>query len=223
VEPVRTIVVDDSLLIREGVVRLLDFDPGVDVVATCGSPEEALQTVAKLNPDVVLTDIRMPPTHTDEGIALARALRERDPETGVVVLSQHLTPAYAIGLLGDGSQGRGYLLKDRLHELEILTGALRTVAAGGCQIDPLVVEALTGAHPDAESSALAALTRREREILGDIAEGANNQAIADRRVLTRRAVEKHASAIFQKLGLTEDRDANRRVRAVLLFLAEDER
>lgn len=134
------------------------------------------------------------------------------------MLSQHLTASYAIGLLGDGSQGRGYLLKDRLHDLEMLSGALRTVAAGGCQIDPQVVEALATAT--AAASKLSALTTREREILSDIAEGASNQAIAERRSLTRGAVEKHASAVFQKLGLTQDHDANRRVRAVLIFLAE---
>ncbi len=220
-EPVRTVVVDDSLLVREGLVRLLEFAPEIDVVASCSSPAQALEAVAELRPDVVLTDIRMPPTQTDEGVVLASTLRERSPGTGVVVLSQHLTPGYAIGVLGDGSAGRGYLLKDRLHDLETLSAALRTVAAGGCQIDALVVEALTGG-PANVSSPLEALTRREREILGDIAEGANNQAIADRRVLTRRAVEKHASSIFQKLGLTGDRDANRRVRAVLIFLAGDE-
>lgn len=218
VDQVRTVVVDDSLLIRQGIVRLLDFDPGVAVVGEFDSPGQTLAAIDELEPDVVLTDIRMPPTHTDEGVVLANTLRERHPRLGVLVLSQHLTPEYAIGLLGHGSESRGYLLKDRLYDLEALSGALRTVAAGGCQIDPLVVEALTGGS---RASALDVLTPREREILADIAGGANNQAIADRRVLTRRAVEKHASAIFQKLGLTEDGDANRRVRAVLIYLAED--
>jgi len=218
VDPVRTVVVDDSLLIRQGIVRLLDFDDGIEVVGAFDSPQQALAAIEGLTPDVVLTDIRMPPTHTDEGIVLANTLRERSPELGVLVLSQHLTPRYAIGLLGSGSEGRGYLLKDRLHDLDTLAGALRTIAGGGCQIDPLVVEALTGGSA---ASALDVLTPRELQILGDIAEGANNQAIADRRVLTRRAVEKHASAIFQKLGLTDDEDANRRVRAVLVYLSEE--
>jgi DNA-binding NarL/FixJ family response regulator len=215
---VRTVVVDDSVLIREGVTRLLEIEPGVEVVAACASADEALLAVQSTQPDVLLTDIRMPPTHTDEGIVLAQTLRRASPRTGVVVLSQHLTPAYAIGLLGDGSQGRGYLLKDRLDDLAMLTDALRTVAGGGCQIDPEVVEALTtaGSRP----ASLSELTKREREILADIAEGASNQAIAQRRSLTRGAVEKHASSIFQKLGLTEDHDVNRRVRAVLVFLAE---
>lgn len=214
---VRTVVVDDSLLVREGVVRLLEFDASIEVVATCAAPPEALRAVDE-GADVVLTDIRMPPTHTDEGITLAQELRERHPDVGVLVLSQHVSPNYAIGLLDDGSVGRGYLLKDRLHDLDTLVDALTAVAAGGCRVDPLVVEALTsGARGD---SPLDQLTPREREILSDIAEGANNQAIADRRVLTRRAVEKHASSIFQKLSLTGDQDANRRVKAVLMYLAE---
>ncbi len=216
---IRAVVVDDSLIVREGVARLLDFDPAVEVVAACETPAEALAAVESPGADVVLTDIRMPPTHTDEGLQLARLLRERHPQVGVVVLSQHVSPAYAIGLLQDGSAGRGYLLKDRLHDLDTLGAALRTVSEGGCQVDPLVVEALTTGRGGG-NSILDELTPREREILGDIAEGATNQAIADRRVLTRRAVEKHASAIFQKLGLTDDEDGNRRVKAVLVYLAE---
>jgi len=201
---------------------MLELSPEVEVVASCESAEEALAAVQETGADVVLTDIRMPPTHTDEGIGLARTLRQRHPGVGVVVLSQHVSPEYAIGLLDAGSGGRGYLLKDRLHDLDSLEGALLTVAGGGCHIDPLVVEALTNAHSRA-ASALDQLTPREREILGDIAEGANNQAIADRRVLTRRAVEKHASSIFMKLGLADDPEANRRVRAVLVYLAETDR
>ncbi len=218
--PVRTVVVDDNLIVREGVLRLLEFEPEVEVVACCATAEEALRAVEETLPDAVLTDIRMPPTHTDEGLALARRLREAHPDLGVVVLSQHVSSAYAIGLLEDGPAGRGYLLKDRLHDVEALGQALRTVAAGGCYVDPLVVEALTEAQSRGAPSPLDQLTPREREILGDIAEGANNQAIADRRVLTRRAVEKHASSIFQKLGLTGDSEGNRRVKAVLLYLAE---
>lgn len=217
--PVRTVVVDDSLLVREGVLRLLEFDPGIEVIAACGDPAQALRTVAETQPDVVLTDIRMPPTHTDEGISLAHTLRELYPDVGVVVLSQHVSAEYAIGLLDQGSAGRGYLLKDRLHDLEMLTGALADVAAGGCRVDPLVVHALASERGATESP-LDQLTPRENEILADIAEGASNQAIADRRVLTRRAVEKHASSIFQKLGLTDDPGGNRRVKAVLVYLAE---
>ena len=220
--PVRTVVVDDSLLVREGILRLLEFDPGTEVVAACGDPVQALGAVEQARPDVVLTDIRMPPTHTDEGIALAHKLRDLHPDVGVVVLSQHVSPEYAIGLLDRGSAGRGYLLKDRLHDLQTLSGALADVATGGCRVDPLVVQALASERPQA-GSLLDQLTPRENEILADIAEGANNQAIADRRVLTRRAVEKHASSILQKLGLTDDPDGNRRVKAVLVYLAQARR
>jgi DNA-binding NarL/FixJ family response regulator len=198
---------------------MLEASDAVDVVASCECAEDALHAVAETHADVVLTDIRMPPTHTDEGIALARSLRERHPDVGVVVLSQHVSPEYAIGLLQEGSVGRGYLLKDRLHDIDALESALVSVAGGGCQIDPLVVQALTSARTR-PASPLEALTPRELEILGDIAEGANNQAIADRRVLTRRAVEKHASSIFMKLGLADDPDANRRVRSVLVYLRD---
>ncbi len=222
-EPVRTVVVDDSLLIREGVVRLLEFDPGIELIATCAEPEETLRILDSARVDVVLTDIRMPPTQTDEGIALAREMATRHPAVGVVVLSQHVSADYAIELLGDDPARRGYLLKDRLHDLETLGRALRAVAAGGCYVDPLVVEALASERAGSAASPLAQLTPREREILADIAEGANNQAIADRRFLTRRAVEKHASAVFQKLGLAENPAANRRVSAVLLYLAEQPR
>ncbi len=222
-ELIQTVVVDDSLLIREGVVRLLEFDPGVEVIATCAGPGEALRILDSSSVDVVLTDIRMPPTQTDEGIALARELATRHPTVGVVVLSQHVSAAYAIELLGEDPTRRGYLLKDRLHDVETLGRALRAVAAGGCYVDPLVVESLANKRAGSASSPLAHLTPREREILADIAEGANNQAIADRRFLTRRAVEKHASAIFQKLGLGENPTANRRVTAVLMYLAEQPR
>lgn len=218
--PIRAVVVDDSLLIREGLVSVLGLVDDIDVVASCGTPHEALQAVAEQRPDVVLTDIRMPPTQTDEGIVLARTLGAQYPELGIIVLSQHVSPEYAIGLLADGSARRGYLLKDRLHDVDVLSAALRTVAGGGCQIDPLVVEALMEARIGRSPTLLDRLTPREREILGDIAEGCNNQAIADRRVLTRRAVEKHASAIFMKLGLAHDEDANRRVKATLMYLAE---
>jgi DNA-binding NarL/FixJ family response regulator len=217
---VRVVVVDDSLLIREGVVRLLDVAAGIDVVAVCSTADEALAAVRDQRPDVVLTDICMPPSQSDEGIQLAHTLHEIHPGVGVVVLSQHVLPEYAIGLLDDGSAGRGYLLKDRLGDLETLSTALRTVAAGGCQIDPLVVEALVSARAGRASSLLDQLSDRELEILGEIAEGWNNQTIADRHSLTLGAVEKHASAIFMKLGLTRDEDANRRVKATLMYLAE---
>jgi len=216
--PVRVLVVDDSLLIREGVVRLLDVADDIVVVAVCATPDEALVAVREQHPDVVLTDICMPPTQTDEGIQLAHTLRKIHPGVGVVVLSQHVLPEYAIGLLDDGSAGRGYLLKDRLGDLDTLVTALRTVAAGGCQVDPLVVEALVGAGAGRAASPLDQLSHREMEILGEIAEGWSNQAIAARHSLTLGAVEKHASAIFMKLGLTRDEDANKRVKATLMYL-----
>lgn len=216
--PMQVMVVDDSLLIREGIVSVLEAEPDVRVVATCTGPEEALDALRNARPDVVLTDIRMPPTHTDEGIVLARALGERYPDLGVVVLSQHVSPEHAVALLDQGSSRRGYLLKDRLHDVDTLVGALRTVARGGCHIDPLVIEALMAGR-NAPASPVEDLTPREREILALIAEGWNNQAIADRLVLSRRAVEKHASAVFLKLGLANAQDTSRRVRATLMFLS----
>lgn len=221
---VRVVVVEDSLLVREGLLRLLEDEPDIEVVAACGSPGEARAAIAEKHPDVVLTDIRMPPTHSDEGLVLARELGERHPGLGVVILSQYLSPDYAITLLDERSEGRGYLIKDRVHRGAVLADALRTVAAGGCHVDPTVVHELlkSRANPSRsrKRSPLDELTPREREILGDIAEGLSNPAIADRRGLTRGAVEKHASSIFLKLGLTSDQDASRRVRATLIYLAE---
>jgi DNA-binding NarL/FixJ family response regulator len=214
----RLLVADDSALIREGLVRILQFDPAIAAVTACASADEVLHSVDREPPDVVITDIRMPPTCSDEGIVLAAELRRRDPRIGVVVLSQHVAPSYAIRLLGGGSAGRAYLLKDRIANLDELSAAISAVAQAGCHIDPLVVEAL--AARGTAAGTLQCLTSREREILADIAEGWNNQAIADRRVLTRRAVEKHASSIFNKLGLARDEHANPRVRAVLAYLAD---
>lgn len=217
--PIRVVAVDDSLLIREGVAALLGLVDGIELVASCASPGEARAAVEEHRPDVLLSDVRMPPTHRDEGLLLAAELGGTHPELGVVILSQHVSPEYAIALLEHRSRSRAYLLKDRLHDLDTLTAAIRTVAAGGCHIDPLVVEALMAARAGVRSR-LADLTPREREILADIAEGRSNQGIADHRVLTRRAVEKHASAIFAKLGLTGEGDTSRRVKATLLHLAE---
>ncbi len=218
--PIQVVAAEDSLLVREGLRTLLGLDARLELVSAHATADAALDAVAAERPDVVLTDIRMPPSHTDEGIRLAQALRDRHPEIGVVVLSQHLTPEYAIALLDAGSARRGYLLKDRLHDLDTLGAAIATVAAGGCHIDPLVVEALLAGRAPAPGSPLDALTPRELEILGDIAGGLSNQGIADRRVLTRRAVEKHATAIFSKLGLADAQDTSRRVRATLVYLAE---
>lgn len=216
---VRALVCDDSLLIREGLAALLALDGVIEIVASCDHPVLARRAVEEHAPDVALLDVRLPPTHSDEGIRLALELRSLPHPPGVLVLSQEVTPQWAITLLERGSAGVGYMLKDRVHDAGLLAGAVREVVSGGCHIDPLVVEALT--RPQAGGpSKLDDLTPREREILADIAEGWSNQGIADRRVLSRRAVEKHASSIFAKLGLTGAQDISRRVHAALLYLEE---
>jgi DNA-binding NarL/FixJ family response regulator len=219
----RVVVCDDSLLIREGIAGLFALDGSVEIVASCDHPVSARRAVEELGPDVALLDIRLPPTHTDEGIRLALELRALPAPPGVLVISQHLTPDYAIALLEHGSDGIGYLLKDRIDDAGALASAARDVAAGGCRIDPLVVDALFQREATRPASRLDELTPREREILADIAEGWSNQAIADRRVLSRRAVEKHAGSIFMKLGLANDQDFSRRVKATLVYLDEDPR
>ena len=216
----RVVVCDDSLLIREGIATLLALDGGIEIVASCDHPASARRAVEELRPDVAILDIRLPPTHTDEGIRLALELRALPRAPGVLVISQHLTPDYAIDLLEHGSAGIGYLLKDRIDDPGSLAAAARDVAAGGCRIDPLVVEALMRRHAERAPSPLDELTPREREILADVAAGWSNQAIADRLVVSRRAVEKHTSSIFTKLGLAGGHDYSRRVKAALLYLDE---
>lgn len=211
------VLAEDNALLREGLVRLLVTASDVEVVGSASDLPSALLTIARWNPDVVVTDIRMPPTSTDEGIALAARLREERPEVGVVVLSQHDEPSYALRLLEGGSERRAYLLKDRVAGADDLVAAVRTVAAGGSVIDPKVVERLV-VRGRAGSDTLAGLTPREREVLGEMAQGKSNAAIAASLVLTERAIEKHSNAIFSKLGLSEERDVNRRVRAVLMHL-----
>lgn len=201
---------------------MLALDDQLEVCAVCEDAQQALAAVEQAPPDVLITDIRMPPDHRDEGIRLAQRLRASHPSVGVLVLSQHASPEHAVALLGQDGSRRGYLLKDRVNDLAALTSAIRTVAAGGCQVDSAVLSALMAA-PAAPPATIAELTPREREILADIAEGASNQAIAERRVLTRGAVEKHATAIFNKLGLAGAKDANRRVKAVLIYLGALER
>jgi DNA-binding NarL/FixJ family response regulator len=174
--------------------------------------------VEKVDPDVVVTDIRMPPTGSDEGIRAANQLRIERPKVGVVVLSQYSEPSYALALLANGSDGRAYLLKERVSDIEDLLSAIRTVAEGGSVIDPRVVEQLVSATARNAPSDLDRLTAREREILSEMAQGKNNAAIAATLVLSERAVEKHSNSIFSKLGLSEERDVNRRVKAVLLWL-----
>jgi DNA-binding NarL/FixJ family response regulator len=214
----RVVLAEDSYLVREGVRLLLDTVEEVDLVATCGSLPELLDTVAALEPDVVVTDIRMPPTGTDEGIRAAELLRASHPRVGVVVLSQYVEPAFAVGLFGAGSGGRAYLLKERVGDVDELLRAITTVAQGGSMMDPAVVDALVAARRS-RPSVLDRLTAREREVLAQIATGRNNAAIARTLVLSERAVEKHINSIFAKLELTAEPDMHRRVRAVLLYLA----
>ncbi len=216
---IRVALAEDNLLIREGVCRLLEAEDDVQVVAACGDLDALLAAVEMQEPDVVLTDIRMPPTGSDEGIRAAASLRRTHPRVGVVVLSQYDDPTYAVSLLEAGSGGRAYLLKERVSEPEQLVGAIREVARGGSVIDPKIVETLVSARSRAADSPLAELTPREREVLAEMAQGKNNAAIAEALTLTTRAVERHINALFAKLPLDEQPDVDRRVKAVLLFLA----
>jgi DNA-binding NarL/FixJ family response regulator len=211
---------DDSLLIREALTRLLDDAPGVELVAACADADELEAIIDSDGLDVVLVDICMPPTLTDEGIELAARLRESHPEMGVVVLSAYCEPAYALKLLAGGSDGRAYLLKDRLGSRSQLLSTITTVANGGSVIDPKVVETLVHAEAGSARSLLSTLTPREREVLVEMARGASNAAIADALGLTKRAVEKHINSVFAKLELPVTPDSSRRVRAVLLWLSE---
>jgi DNA-binding NarL/FixJ family response regulator len=216
--PIRVVLAEDSLIVREGIGRLLELEDEIEVVAGCGDLDSLLEAVDREEPDVVLTDIRMPPDSSDEGIRAARTLRETHPDLGVVVLSQYSEPVYALALLETGSDRRAYLLKDRVDDRSQLVGAIRSVAAGGSFIDPKVVERLVAAKSAAERSPLAELTPRELDVLHEMAQGANNAAIAAALVVTERSVEKYVHAIFAKLGLTWEENVNRRVKAVLVYL-----
>ena len=218
--PIKVVLAEDSYLVREGVRRLLEHEPDIDLVGVCEDYDSLLETIAGTEPDVLLTDIRMPPTGTDEGVRAAERLRQLRPEAGVVLLSQYADPAYALAFLEGGTEGRAYLLKERVADLDQLLAAIREVARGGSVIDPKVVESLVAARSRDAQSPLARLTPREREVLALLAEGRSNAAVADGLVLSERAVEKHINSIFAKLGLPETRDAHRRVKAVLLFLAD---
>lgn len=218
---IRVVIAEDSLIVREGIHELLASSPATDVVATCEDADSLLEAVETYDPDVVLTDIRMPPTRTDEGIRLAEQLRESHPKVGVVVLSQFSEPTYVLGLLESGCDGRGYLLKERVHNRGELVTALDAVAQGGSVVDPKVVEVLVEAKTRADQSPLRTLTEREREVLGEIAEGKSNTAIAESLFLTKRAVEKHINSIFMKLNLASSEDVSKRVKATLVFLSED--
>ena len=212
----RVVIADDSVLLREGIVRLLG-ESGFEVVAQSGTADDLLRHVALHKPDVAIVDIRMPPTHTDEGLVAARQIRERFGDTGVLVLSQYVEPTYAVELLAGGAEGVGYLLKDRVSDLEEFASAVRRVGEGGSALDPAVVSQLVGRRRTDDP--LETLTPREREVLELMAEGRSNQAIAERMFVTLRAVEKHVTSIFAKLDLPASTDDHRRVLAVLAYIS----
>jgi DNA-binding NarL/FixJ family response regulator len=217
---IRLVLAEDHYLVREGVRRLLETHPEVEVVATCGDLDSLLAAVDAEHPDVVVTDIRMPPNGSDEGIQAASRLRETNPEIGVVILSQYADPRFALALLDAGTEGRAYLLKERVEDLDQLVGAIQTVAAGGSVIDPKVVEALVAQRTRREESPLAQLTSREQDVLREMAEGKNNAAIAQSLFLTEPSVEKVIHSIFLKLGISWEPTVHKRVKAVILYLAE---
>lgn len=217
--PIRLVLAEDNYLLREGMRRLIEGQPELELVEACEDFDSLIRAIDEHRPDVVLTDIRMPPTGTNEGIRAAEHLRQTQPDAGVVVLSQYTDPEYALQFLENGSRGRGYLLKERVSDIDQLLAAIREVARGGSVIDPKVIDALVAARSKAPS-ALRDLTVREAEVLSEMAQGKNNAAIAATLVLSERAVEKHINSLFSKLGLSEERDVSRRVKAVLLFLAD---
>jgi len=217
----RVVIADDSYLVREALTHLLDSDPRVDLVATCEDGDQLTESVAAEEPDVVVTDIRMPPSGDAEGVMFANRLRISHPRIGVVVVSQYADPRYGLALLDKGSDGRAYLLKDRLRDREHLLAAMFEVAAGGSVVDAKVVEALITARAAGQNAPLADLTRRELEVLAAMAQGRSNQAIAEELFLSKRAVEKHINMIFMKLGLAQQNDVSRRVKAALIYLAGD--
>ena len=219
--PIRVVIAEDSYIIREFLTATLSSAPEVELVAVCSNAKELQQAIDRWSPEVVLTDIRMPPSGLDEGIRVAERLRESAPEVGVVVLSQYAEPAYVIALLEKGSGRRAYLLKERVRKRDELIGAIEKVAHGGSVIDPAIVDVLIEARSRAAHSRLSRLTSRERELLAEIATGKSNGAIAESLVLTKRAVEKHVNSIFSKLDLPETQDTSRRVKATLIFLAEE--
>jgi DNA-binding NarL/FixJ family response regulator len=217
--PIRLVLAEDHYLVREGARRLLEAQPGLEVAAVCGDLDSLFTAVDDERPDVVVTDIRMPPGNSDEGIQAAKRLRETHPGLGVVVLSQYANPGYALALLDAGSAGRAYLLKERVHDLDQLVAAIRAVAQGGSVIDPKVVEGLVAEKARGATSPLSQLTQRERDVLRKMAEGKNNASIAEDLIVTERSVEKVISSIFLKLGLTWEPAVHKRVKAVVLYLA----
>jgi DNA-binding NarL/FixJ family response regulator len=218
--PIRLVLAEDHYLVREGIRHLLETQPDFEVAAVCGDLGSLLAAVDAERPNVVVTDIRMPPGNADEGIQAAARLRETNPEVGVVVLSQYANPSYVLALLDGGSARRAYLLKERVKDLEQLVAAIRAVAEGGSVIDPKVIEALVAENARGEQSPLNQLTPRERDVLHGMAEGKNNAAIAEALFLTERSVEKVIHSIFLKLDLTWETAVHKRVKAVILYLAE---
>jgi len=221
--PIRVVLAEDNYLLREGIRQLLETSDEIELLATCIDLPELELAIEEHNPAVVITDIRMPPTGTDEGLRAAERLREERPDIGVVVLSQYAEPEYALALLEKGASGRAYLLKERVSDIDQLVGAVREVARGGSVIDPRVVEVLVAARSAARDSPIAQLTPRERDVLQQVAMGRNNSGIAAALFLTERAVEKHINAIFSKLDLSEEPDVHRRVKAALVYLAAAQR
>jgi DNA-binding NarL/FixJ family response regulator len=220
-EPIHVVVAEDSYVIREFLTATLSAAEDVELVAVCTNGKELQTAIDTWDPDVVLTDIRMPPSGAEEGVRIAASLRDTHPDIGVVVLSQYAEPAYAIRLLEHGTGGRAYLLKERIRNKEQLLDAIKAVARGGSVIDPIIVDVLIEARSRAAKSQLSQLTSRERELLAEIAAGKSNSAIAESLVLTKRAVEKHVNSIFSKLNLPETHDVSRRVKATLIFLSEE--
>jgi DNA-binding NarL/FixJ family response regulator len=219
--PIRVVLAEDAYVIREYLTTTLTSAPEVELMAVCTNANELQAAIDDCRPDVVLTDIRMPPSGAEEGIRVAARLRDTNPELGVVVLSQYAEPAYALALLDRGTGRRAYLLKERIRNRQELITAIETVARGGSVIDPLIVDVLIQARARVAQSRLAQLTPRERELLAEIAVGKSNGAIAESLFLTKRAVEKHVNSIFAKLDLPETQDVSRRVKATLIFLAEE--
>ena len=216
---VSIILAEDSFIVREGVAMLLE-QAGYDLLAAVESYDELIAAVDEHTPEVVITDIRMPPTRTDEGIRAARAIRDAHPDVGVVVLSQYVEPGYALSLFDGGSTGLAYLLKEKVGDVDHLQNAIERVREGGSVLDPLVIDALVEARIKREANKLRRLTPRESEVLAEIATGKSNAAVADALFLSERAIEKHINSIFTKLDLPVESDSNRRVRAVLMYLAE---